>query len=103
MKIKQLRIQNFRAIKNEKINFDDYVCLIGPNGSGKSTILNALNLFFRETASAATNLINLQEEDFHGKNTKEDIVITVSFDELNDSEKEALKDYYRAGELIVSS
>ncbi|MGD9653313.1 MAG: AAA family ATPase, partial [Candidatus Dadabacteria bacterium] len=65
MKLESLRIQNFRAIDDETIHFDDYTCLIGANGCGKSTVLCALNIFFRETSGSSLNLINLEKEDFH--------------------------------------
>lgn len=47
MKIKTVKIENFRSFKNETIDFDNYNCFVGPNGAGKSTVLNALNVFFR--------------------------------------------------------
>jgi predicted ATP-dependent endonuclease of OLD family len=46
MKIKSVRIRNFRSIKEQTIEFDDYTCLVGANGSGKSNVLHALNVFF---------------------------------------------------------
>ena len=30
MKLKRLRIENFRSFKDETICFDDYTCLVGP-------------------------------------------------------------------------
>lgn len=59
MKIASVRIQNFRSFLDETVEFDDYTCLVGPNGSGKSTVLTALNIFFRETENASTNLVEL--------------------------------------------
>jgi len=65
MQIASVRIQNLRAIKDQTVEFNDYTCLVGPNGGGKSTILTALNIFFRETANAATDMVNLDAEYFH--------------------------------------
>ena len=49
MKIKSLKIKNFRSYKNEtKINFGDLNVFVGKNDIGKSTILEALDLFFNE-------------------------------------------------------
>lgn len=79
MKLAKLRIQNFRLFSDETISFNDYTCLVGPNGAGKSTVLTALNIFFRETANTATDVVNLSEEDFHNRNTKDPIRITVTF------------------------
>lgn len=77
MRIDSIHIQNFRAIEDETVVFHDYTCLVGPNGCGKSTVLTALNIFFRETESSTTNLVELSAEDFHNRNTKEPVKITV--------------------------
>jgi len=103
MKIESVRIQNFRAFANETVFFDDYTCLVGPNGSGKSTILTALNIFFRDTANASTDLVNLGKEDFHRCDTSHPITITVTFRDLSAEAKDDLKDYVRQDKLVVSS
>jgi len=103
MKIESVRIQNFRSFKDETIYFDDYTCFVGANGCGKSTILNALNIFFRQNKDCATDLCRLSIEDFHHKNIDEPIKITVTFIELSDKAKEDLSDYVRQDKLIVSS
>jgi predicted ATP-dependent endonuclease of OLD family len=103
MKISSVRIQNFRAFLDETINFDDYTCLVGPNGSGKSTVLTALNIFFRETENATTNLVELSREDFHQYETNQPVKITVTFTDLSAEAEEDLKGYARQGKLIVSA
>ena len=103
MKIASVRIQNFRCFSDATISFGDYSCLVGPNGAGKSTILTALNVFFRESEGASTNLSQLDEEDFHHKNTSEPIRITVTFDDLSDQAEEDFSDYARQGKLTVSA
>jgi predicted ATP-dependent endonuclease of OLD family len=70
MKLSKLRIENFRSFKDETIYFDDYTCLVGANGTGKSAVLTALNVFFRNNASTATNVLTLSKEDFHHKSTR---------------------------------
>jgi putative ATP-dependent endonuclease of the OLD family len=102
MKISQLRIQNFRSIEDVTISFGNYNCFVGPNGSGKSTVLNALNILFRNT-QAASSVINLDEEDFHLRNTREPIIITAIFTELTDKAKDDLKAYVRHNKLILSA
>lgn len=103
MKIESVRIENFRCFKDETILFDDYTCLIGSNGSGKSTVLNALNIFFRNNKDSQTNLNVLSADDFHHKNIKESIKITITFVDLSDKAKEDLSDYVRDEKLIVSA
>jgi predicted ATP-dependent endonuclease of OLD family len=103
MKIESIRIENFRSFKDETISFDDYTCLVGANGCGKSTVLNALNLFFRQDKDCTTDLSKLSAEDFHHKNTAEPIKITLTFYDLSDQAKIDLSDYVRQDKLIVSS
>lgn len=103
MKILKLKIENFRSYKSETISFTDYNCFIGANSSGKSTAINALNLFFRENKNSQTDLIKLTEDDFHHKNTKAPIKITVTFDGLSDEAKSDLAAYIRQDELTITA
>ena len=103
MKIECVRIENFRSFKDETIYFDDYTCFVGSNGSGKSTVLNALNIFFRQDKDCTTDLSKLTIEDFHHKNIKDPIKITVTFVDLSQKAKEDLSDYVRQDRLIISS
>jgi predicted ATP-dependent endonuclease of OLD family len=103
MKILKLQIENFRSYKSETISFTNFNCFIGANSSGKSTAINALNLFFRENKNTQTNVIKLTEDDFHHKNTKEPIRITVTFGELTDEAKFDLAAYIRQDELTITA
>lgn len=103
MKIKSVRIQNFRSFEDETIEFGSYTSFVGPNGAGKSNVLCALNIFFRETANAATDLTLLEAEDFHLKRTQTPIRITVTFDELSEEAATDFQEYYRQGVLVVTS
>jgi len=103
VKIKSVQIRNFRSIKDQVIEFDDYTCLVGANGSGKSTILHALNVFFRESQIPGLDPNYLCEEDFHNKNTKEPVEIIVTFGDLSQEAKEEFAHYVRQDQLIVSA
>ncbi|MBT3140433.1 ATP-dependent endonuclease [Ruegeria litorea] len=94
MKIKTVKINNFRSIADETVHLSAYNSFVGPNGAGKSTTLNALNVFFGE-------INNFSDEDFHARNTEEPIKITVTFDELGEEAREEFKHYARAGQLVV--
>jgi predicted ATP-dependent endonuclease of OLD family len=83
MKIISVRIRNFRSFVDVTVPLNDYTCLVGPNGSGKSTILCALNIFFRETENATTDLCHLDREDFHQKNTAAPVEIIMTFGDLS--------------------
>jgi predicted ATP-dependent endonuclease of OLD family len=101
MRLTSLRIENFRSFKDETICFNDYTCLVGPNGAGKSAILNALNVFFRNSASSATNVLALTDEDYHHKNVEVPIRITLTFEDLSEGAKDDFKHYFRQDKLIV--
>lgn len=103
MRLASVRIQNFRAFADETVYFNDYTCLVGPNGGGKSTILMALNVFFRETRHSRTSLVRLDAEDFHHRNTKDPVIITVTFDQLSEEAQNDFKEYFRQGKLIISA
>ena len=49
MKLKSIKIKNFRGYHNEtELQFDDLTALVGKNDVGKSSILEALDIFFNE-------------------------------------------------------
>jgi len=103
LKIKSIAIKNFRSFKNMVVDLDDYTAFVGPNGAGKSTVLCALNIFFRQTEEAPTNLIELDEEDFHNGNVKDPIEITLTFHDLEPEAQADFSEYYRSGILVVSA
>lgn len=101
MKLKTLRIENFRAFRDQTVHFDNYTCFVGPNGAGKSTALMALNVFFRQSPEPNVDLSNLTEEDFHRKQTGNPITLTLTFGDLSPDAQSTLKHYYRQGQLVV--
>jgi len=76
---------------------------VGPNGAGKSTVLIALCVLFRYSTDSTTNLLVLDKEDFHQKNTDEDVEITATFTDLNEDAQKKLAHYYRQDKLVVSA
>lgn len=76
MKIKELRIKNFRCYREEfSIQFDNITALIAKNDTGKSTILEALDAFF--------NLDKLEKGDRSiGSQNAEAIEITCIFKDI---------------------
>lgn len=84
MKIKTLRIKNFRGYCGEtSINFDNLTAFVGKNDMGKSSILEALDVFFNDNKG----IIKLDKDDVNvgaRANQENDISIAVSFSELPD-------------------
>ena len=103
MRIESVHIENLRSIKDQTIEFGDYTCLVGPNGSGKSTILCALSILFRQTEDCPTNLTELEEEDFHQKNTADPITITATFTGVSEDARQDLAHYVRQDQLVLSA
>lgn len=77
MRLKQLKLKNFRSYKEETVvDFDDLTAFIGKNDAGKSTILEALEIFFNN------KLIVCERDDLSVGVTEDSIYITCVFDDL---------------------
>lgn len=75
MKLKELRVRNFRCYKNEiSVTFEDLTALIGRNDAGKSTLMEALDIFFNGAAP--------DKNDASKGGATTDISIVCVFDEL---------------------
>ena len=79
MKLKKLKIQNFRSLKDITIDVYDFTSLIGPNNCGKSTILRAIQIF-REQEKPIP-------EDWHNENKGDPIIIEGIFDDIQSWER----------------
>ncbi len=78
MRIKSFRIQNYRSIRDIKLNFPDsgIMILAGENASGKSNIVRALyNIFGKNWWGK-----NLEITEYHNFNPKNKIKISIKFD-----------------------
>lgn len=82
MRIKTIKIKNFRSYKDEvEIEFGDLTAFVGKNDIGKSTVLEALDIFFND----GKGVIKIDKDDINkqalalGDN---EIIISVRFEEL---------------------
>lgn len=92
MKISTVRVQGFRCVDDLELDFHALTALVGAGGVGKSTILRALKWFFDDSG--------MDEDDLHlpqgeGAEPVEEFRVTVSFDSLNDGDREVLARYGR--------
>jgi len=82
MKLKSLKIRNFRGYKDEvAINFDDFTAFVGKNDIGKSSVLEALDIFFND----GKGIVKQDKDDINKQALAEgdtDIIITAYFEEL---------------------
>lgn len=61
MKIKELRVRNFRSLRNVIIRFDEKItCLVGENDAGKTSILDCIRVF-SENAPYAVEVSDFSE------------------------------------------
>jgi predicted ATP-binding protein involved in virulence len=88
MRIKQLRLKNFRGIKSLRLDFDpnqQIVALVGINGVGKSSILDCISFLVKSYGLIANdkNLQSIfQDRDIHvsSKNTQNGL--SILFDDI---------------------
>ena len=77
MKIKSIRVTNFKSLKDTiEINFSQMCAIIGPNNSGKSNILNSI---YKVIGKDWVTVNNFDEEDVYNKDEDRDIDIEIEF------------------------
>jgi putative ATP-dependent endonuclease of OLD family len=95
MKLKSIKVENYRSIRNQTLVCDNLTILVGPNGSGKSSFLRALDLFYDSSPFYT-------EADFYNHDTSKPIKITVTYSELDDEEKGYYQKYVQNNDLSVT-
>jgi putative ATP-dependent endonuclease of OLD family len=103
MIIKRVEIKNYRSLKAIDLDCNSVashegralVALLGRNGVGKSSILYALNIFYDVNAKVTT-------DDFYNRDPLNEIMIRVTYGNLNNAEKEEFKSFIVNDELIVT-
>lgn len=98
MKIIQLKIRNFRGIKDGLVYFDDHTVLIGANNVGKTCIIEALALLL-----GRDKLIrNLTEHDFFGATPQpsDRLLITALISDFLDNNPDSNFEWFRKGRAI---
>jgi len=88
MRLKRVRIQNFRCLADTEIHFDSVTTFIGPGGVGKSTILRALDWFFNGERSLIP-----ADEDVRDGASQRRIRVEAEFDSLSPDDRTALGKY----------
>ena len=56
MKLRRLRIHNFRSIIEADIEVHDYTMIVGANNAGKSNVLAALRAFYEDVKWSAEDV-----------------------------------------------
>jgi putative ATP-dependent endonuclease of OLD family len=93
MRITTVEIRNFKAIKDETIEFGPYNIIIGKNDVGKSSLLEALELLL--------NLETPEKSDFHNYKTSRSMKIRCEFEAISSQLKRGLTDEYLNGDELA--
>ena len=89
MKLRSLRIHNFRSIIDADIEVHDYTMIVGANNAGKSNVLAALRAFYEDIKCTA------EDSPKVGKSSDETWV-ELTF-RLTEAEWVSLADKYKEG------
>jgi len=95
VKIKKIKIKNFRSLYGLEINVGNMLSLIGHNNVGKSNLIKAIKLFRDGTKS------DVETNCFYNNDTDNPIIIEVHFNQLSDEEKQKFSNYLCDNELIT--
>ena len=95
MRIRSLRVKNFRSIKDAELSFGALTALVGRNGAGKSTFLQALDIFYGPSMQVSP------EDHFAGDDTQE-IEIAITYQGLDHHQQSLFAPYMDAGSLTVA-
>ena len=85
VRLTQLSITNYKALKDVTIPLSRFGCLIGENNSGKSSFLQALSLFFSGSKLAASHFFDESKP----------IRIAVTFEGIGEADLARLADEHR--------
>ncbi|MEW2355970.1 ATP-dependent endonuclease [Spirillospora sp. NPDC029432] len=96
MRIRRVRIQGYRCLRDVDIRFDDITTFIGPNGVGKSSVLRALDWFFNGDRGRP-----LTDEDVSADSADRRISVEVEFGDLNPLDRLTLGKYAADGRDTV--
>jgi energy-coupling factor transporter ATP-binding protein EcfA2 len=62
VRITNLRVQNYRGLRDLSIPLSRFACFIGENNAGKSTFLQAISLFFSGSSLAPLNFYDVSKD-----------------------------------------
>lgn len=95
MILESIQITNFLSIVDETLRLEELTVLVGSNGSGKSAFLRALDCFFMGSPK-------ISDEDFHARDTQNDIEITLTFTGLTTEANGDFQKYVDNGRFSVT-
>lgn len=95
MRLKGIRVKNFRAIEDLAVDLAPQTAILGGNGCGKSTLLRAMERFFGQQSS-------MQADDFFANDLTRVIEIELTFHEFNGVELDLFNSRIHNREMTVT-
>jgi putative ATP-dependent endonuclease of the OLD family len=95
MRLKSIRVRNFRLIEDLRVELDPQTAILGGNGCGKSTLLRAMDRFYGQQTT-------MSADDFFGKDLTRAIEIELTFKDFNQQESELFKSRIHNGGMTVT-
>ena len=95
MKIRHIRIHNYRSIRDLELDTQDWMVFLGPNNHGKSNVLSAIEFFLSSAIKPAV-------DDFFEFRDEEDneLWVEILFDELTEQERHTFFKYVRGDNTV---
>ena len=90
LRIKTVRVRNFRCLSDVTVAVDDVTSFVGPNGAGKSTVLRAMDWFFNDDKG-----VIVEGDIYSGADVDDPLVsVEITFDSLTPRDRQVLGDTY---------
>jgi predicted ATP-dependent endonuclease of OLD family len=96
MKIKTVKIHNFRSIKEESFDLDAFSLLVGENNAGKTNVISALRVFYEEGGTKYNDKKDFPKFDTDDKESWIELTFI-----LSDEENELIKEEYKTAEKVL--
>ena len=96
MKIKNVKIHNFRSIKEESFNLYDFSLLVGENNAGKTNIISALRVFYEEGGTKYNDKKDFPKFDTDDKESWIELTFI-----LCEEENELIKEEYKTDNKVL--
>lgn len=96
MKLRNIRIKNFRSIQDADIEIHNYTMLVGANNAGKSNIMSALRAFYENISWTKDDVPKLSELNIDNEDLESWIELKF---ELSDDEWKKLAENHKSPNL----
>jgi putative ATP-dependent endonuclease of the OLD family len=94
MRIREIRIHNYRSIKDLTLECQPLVALVGPNNAGKSNILSALEFALTTAKPDAEDLFAFHDVD------ESELWVELEFADLTDQEANTFASYVKRSRVL---